>query len=114
MRQIDVSLRRVRQKLEKGGWLDAKGNVRGDLAWEPVWQLMGRQQAFEARQRWLVKAGWDPGGWVFLNWNQLPRELKLDLVLNYLTVEEAQEERLKAEKNNRNDYSMSEGEAVQQ
>lgn len=91
--------------------MDEQGNVRGDLAWEPVWQLMGRQQAFEARQRWLIKAGWDPAGWVFMNWNQLPRALKYDLVIHFLTPEEAKEERLKAEKAQRNGYSMS-GDAV--
>lgn len=44
-----------------------------------VWQVEGKNGHFDARQKWLVEAGWDPAGWVFLNWHQLPSRLKIDL-----------------------------------
>lgn len=64
------------------GFLDKKKRtVRGDVGWGIIWQQMGQRGAFELREKWLTKAGWDTS-WLLTNWNELPHQLKLDLVNN--------------------------------
>jgi len=46
-----------------------------------IWQMLAADNDFEARQRWLAAAGWDPAGWTLQNWRQLPEHLQYDLAM---------------------------------
>lgn len=77
-RKADVVIKRMRKELEP--YTKTGTNlVEARRSMEAIWQLMARRSGFELRQTWLIKAGWDPGGWVFMNWKQLPESLQYDL-----------------------------------
>jgi len=74
-RQLKVEMRNARQFLRQRGGIGKDGMVNLVIASNYFWRRMKP----EMRQEWLIIAGWDPGGWVFYNWHQLPEQMRLDL-----------------------------------
>ena len=81
LRHWKPEIRKMHKYLKEHKLVDKNNMVRADFTAQYIWQHAGRNSDFENRHKWLVAAGWDPAGWIFHNWHQLPRNLKLDFCL---------------------------------